>query len=89
MPLPINISVEVIFKDKDKNKSKFLMLLSATGGHSQENPNTLNRPVGIGTQPLNGVNTPYESYTLEVFLCSYVLLLILIKHNNPHSLSNI
>ena len=41
MLLPINIFVKVILKDKNKNKSKFLMLLTATEGHSQENPNTL------------------------------------------------
>ena len=65
------------------------MLLAASECRSQENANTLNRLIGIWTQPLSAVNTLYGSYTLEVFLCSYVLLLILVKYNNPHSLSNI
>lgn len=43
MPPPINVFVKVILKVKDKNKNKLLMPLADTEGHSQENPNTLNR----------------------------------------------
>lgn len=45
--------------------------------------------IGIWTQTLSEANTPYNCYTAEVFLCSYVLSLILFKCNNAHSLSNI
>lgn len=48
MPPPINIFVKVILKVKDKNKNKLLTPLADTEGHSQENPNTLNRWLEYG-----------------------------------------
>ena len=41
--LPANSFVKVILKDKDKDESKILPLFTATNGHSQEGPSTVNR----------------------------------------------